>query len=354
MSHFYPLKVKHIEKVSKDAVAITLDVPLQYVSQFRFKHGQFITFKININGENVMRSYSICTSPYSEKELKVAVKEVAGGKMSTYLNHQLKVGDVIEVMPPSGRFYTELNALHQKKYVLFAGGSGVTPMMSIIKSVLFIEKQSSIILFYANREPDNVIFKEEIDTLQKNNQSLTVVYIYDNPPSGYPPEQSGWLNEQKIEVLLEKYSAQHADEYFICGPTPMMQLIESTLQKNNVSKEKIHIEYFTAIENTTVSAPTSDENISSQVTVLLYGIETTFELSSNGVNILDAAIQNGVDAPFSCKGGVCSTCRAKVLEGKVKMDVNYALTEQEVADGYILTCQAHPVSERVIIDYDAL
>lgn len=353
MSHFYPLKVKNIEKVSKDAVALTFDVPLQYVSQFRFKHGQFITLKININGENVIRSYSICTSPYSEKELKVAVKEVPNGKMSTYINHQLKIGDAIEVMPPSGKFYTELNSAHQKLYVLFAGGSGITPMMSIIKSVLFIEKQSKVILFYANREPDNVIFKNEIDIIQQNHPNFKVIYLFDNPPADYPPEQSGIPDENKIKILLEKHQAQNADEYFICGPTPMMQLIENVIHQLNISNEKIHIEYFTAVENNS-SATETTEKITSNVTVILYGIETTFQLDSDGVNILDAAIQNGVDAPFSCKGGVCSTCRAKVLEGKVKMTMNYALTEQEVAEGYVLTCQAHPISERVIVDYDAL
>ncbi|GIV26278.1 MAG: phenylacetic acid degradation NADH oxidoreductase PaaE [Bacteroidia bacterium] len=353
MSHFYPLKVKNIEKVSKDAVAITFDVPLQYVSQFRFKQGQFITLKININGENVIRSYSICTSPYYEKELKVAVKEVPNGKMSTYINRQLKVGETIEVMPPSGKFYTELNSSHAKKYILWAGGSGITPMMSILKSVLFIEKQSQIILFYANREPDNVIFKNEVDQLTQSNPNLKTIYIFDNPPANYPEEQSGLLNEDKIHILLKKYEGLNADEHFICGPTPMMQLIENTLKKLNVPDEKIHIEYFTAVEsdnNTNVFG----EGIESEVTVILYGIETTFKLNSNGINILDAAIQNGVDAPFSCKGGVCSTCRAKIIEGKARMTVNYALTEQEVADGYILTCQAHPESERLIIDYDAL
>ncbi|RME16274.1 MAG: phenylacetic acid degradation protein [Bacteroidetes bacterium] len=354
MSHFYPLKIKNIEKVSKDAVSLTFDIPLQYIPQFRFKQGQFITLKINIHGENVIRSYSICTSPYSEKELKVAVKEVPGGKMSTYINRELKVGDTVEVMPPSGKFYTELNSAHQKKYVLFAGGSGITPMMSIIKSVLFIEKQSKITLFYANREPDNVIFKNEIDTLSKNHPQLKVVYIFDHPPSmDYPPEQSGLLNEEKIKILLEKHSSLNADEYFICGPTPMMELIENTLKKLNTPTEKIHIEYFTAIETNDANNTTTEE-IESEVTIILYGIETTFKLKSNDINILDAAIQNGVDAPFSCKGGVCSTCRAKIIEGKATMKVNYALTDDEVKDGYILTCQAHPASEKLVVDYDAL
>lgn len=353
MSHFYPLKIKNIEPVSKDAVALTFDIPLQYISQFRFKHGQFITLKININNENVIRSYSICTSPYSEKELKVAVKQVPDGKMSTYINHQLKIGDTIEVMPPSGKFFTELNSNHQKKYVLFAGGSGITPMMSIIKSILFIEKQSTITLFYANREPDNIIFKDEIDKLEQSHQALKVIYIFDNPPNDFPDEQSGLLNQEKIQILLQKHQLTDADEYFICGPTPMMQLIESTLKAISVSSSKIHIEYFTALENTNNDS-TNTEDIECDVTVLLYGIETQFKLNTSGINILDAAIQNGVDAPYSCKGGVCSTCRAKVIEGKAKMDMNYALTEKEVEEGFILTCQAHPVTPKIIVDYDAL
>lgn len=353
MSHFYPLKVRSLEKVSKDAVVITFDVPPQYASIFRFKQGQFITLKLTIQGETVIRSYSICTSPYSEKELKVAVKEVPGGKMSVYINHYLKPGDTIEVMPPSGKFYTELNSAHQKQYVLWAGGSGITPMMSIIKSILFIEKRSQIILFYANRTPDQVMFQQELEALAQAHSNFKLVYIYDHPPTNYPPEQTGYLEAHKIRTLLKKYSAQKADEYFICGPTPMMQVIENTLKQLNIAPEKIHIEHFTDFEKTE-SISNSQDVIQSEVTVILHGIETTFTLPSNGVSILDAAIQHQVDAPFSCKGGVCSTCRAKILEGKARMDANYALTEQEVAEGFILTCQAHPESERLIIDYDAL
>ncbi len=353
MAHFYPLKVKNIEKASKDAVVLTFDIPLQYIPHFRFKQGQYITLKLNIDGENVIRSYSICTSPYSEKDLKVAVKKVPNGKMSTYINKNLKIGDTIEVMPPAGKFYTELNSANKKKYILFAGGSGITPMMSIIKSTLFIEKQSEIVLFYANREVDNVIFKDDIDAIAQNNNNFKVIYIFDNPPPDYPEEQTGFLNNDKVKLLLEKHHAQKADECFICGPTPMMQIIEQSLQQLHISSEKIHIEYFTAIENSNTQTE-NIEKIESEVTVILYGIETKFKLDSDGISILDAAIQHGVDAPFSCKGGVCSTCRAKVIEGKTRMTMNYALTEQEVSDGFILTCQAHPVSEKVVIDYDAL
>ncbi len=352
MSTFYPLKVKNIESVAKDAVAVTFDIPLQYIPLFRYKQGQYITLKLNINNENIIRSYSICTNPYSEKELKIAVKEVQDGKMSSYLNKLLKIGDTIEVMPPAGKFYTELIGTNQKQYVFFAGGSGITPILSIIKSTLYLEKQSRIILFYANKETDNIIFQKDIELLEKNNSNLKVFYIFDKAPNNYPAEQSGYLDENKISVLLNKNNALNADDFFICGPIPMMQTLEKSLLSLNINALKIHIEYFTAIENNNNAPTTNEPTIESNVTVILYGIETNFKLNSNGISILDAAIQEGVDAPFSCKGGVCSTCRAKIVEGKAIMKVNYALTDQEVADGYILTCQAHPTSEKIIVDYD--
>lgn len=357
MAKFFPLKVKDIKRETADAVSVAFDVPITQQIAYQYKQGQYITLKMNIGGEELRRSYSICTSPYSEKELRVAIKEVKGGKVSSYINQKLKVGEVIEVMTPMGNFHSILSGSNKKHYVLFAGGSGITPMMSILKSVLHIEKQSRITLLYANRDEDSVIFKNEIEKIAaENSDRFKLVSIYDNPKTSVPDLNKGLISVDKAKALLESCGATNADEYFICGPGPLMENINNALGNLKVAKEKIHIEYFTSVIEAVAKAEGagSGKSVKSSVTVMQYGIETNFELDTDGSSILDAAIDAGVDAPFSCKGAVCCTCRAKVLEGKVKMDANFALTDAEVAEGYILTCQSHPLTEKVVVDYDAV
>ncbi len=354
MARFHTLKVKDIKRETSEAVSVAFEIPAQQQPEYQFKQGQYITLKLNINGEEIRRSYSICSSPY-DKELRVAVKEVAGGKASTFINRELKIGANMEVMTPMGSFYSVLSGANKKKYILFAGGSGITPMMSIIKSVLYVEKQSNITLIYANKNELSTIFKNELDALSISNPNLKVVYVFDEPQTKISDLQTGIITSDKALSLIETYGGVNADEYFICGPGVMMENVKTTLETLKVESRKIHIEYFNAVidavnkaENNTIGA-----NVKSNVTVLQYGIETNFELQTGGISLLDAAIEAGVDAPFSCKGAVCCTCRAKVLEGKVKMDANFALTDAEVEEGFILTCQAHPLTEKVVIDYDA-
>jgi len=354
MARFHTLKVKDIKRETSEAVSVAFEIPAQQQPEYQFKQGQYITLKLNINGEEIRRSYSICSSPY-DKELRVAVKEVAGGKASTFINRELKIGANMEVMTPMGSFYSVLSGANKKKYILFAGGSGITPMMSIIKSVLYVEKQSNITLIYANKNELSTIFKNELDALSLSNPNLKVVYVFDEPQTKISDLQTGIITSDKALSLIETYGGVNADEYFICGPGVMMENVKTTLETLKVESRKIHIEYFNAVidavnkaENNTIGA-----NVKSNVTVLQYGIETNFELQTGGISLLDAAIEAGVDAPFSCKGAVCCTCRAKVLEGKVKMDANFALTDAEVEEGFILTCQAHPLTEKVVIDYDA-
>ncbi|MBK9285939.1 MAG: 2Fe-2S iron-sulfur cluster binding domain-containing protein [Sphingobacteriaceae bacterium] len=356
MSKFNTLKIKEIRRETADAVSILFDVPPVLQIPYQYKHGQYITLKMNINGEELRRSYSICTSPYSENELRVAVKAVKDGRVSSYLNSQLKVGDAVEVMTPMGNFYTPLNGSSKKNYVLFAGGSGITPMASILKSILYVEKQSSITLIYANKNEASTIFKKEIDSLQAQHKQLHVIYVFETPETKISDLQTGIITQEKATALLKNFNCTAADEYFICGPGPMMENAKLALEALKMSKEKIHIEYFTAVAEAVQKAEQSDSgaHVKSKITILQYGIETKFDLETNGSSILDAAIDAGVDAPFSCKGAVCCTCRAKVLEGKVKMDANFALTDSEVADGYVLTCQAHPLTEKVVVDYDAV
>jgi ring-1,2-phenylacetyl-CoA epoxidase subunit PaaE len=353
MSKFNPLKVKDIRRETADAVSVAFDVPPTLQIAYQYKQGQYITLKLNINGEEVRRSYSLCTSPHCENELRVAIKEVQGGRMSAYINQKLKVGDVIEVMTPMGGFYTSLNGGAKKNYVLFAGGSGITPMMSILKSTLYIEKQSTVTLIYANRNEDATIFKKEIDEIATSNKQLKVVYVFDAPKEKMPELQTGMISKEKAQALVENFAGINADEYFICGPGPMMENVKQGLEGLNIPKEKIHIEYFTAVIEATKPVDES-ANVNSKITVIQYGIETQMDLSTNGSSILDAAIEAGVDAPFSCKGAVCCTCRAKIVEGKVKMDANFALTDDEVAQGYVLTCQSHPLTEKVVVDFDAI
>jgi ring-1,2-phenylacetyl-CoA epoxidase subunit PaaE len=274
------------------------------------------------------------------------------------MNRTWKVGDAVEVMTPMGNFSSILSGNNKKHYVLFAGGSGITPMMSILKSVLYIEKQSNVTLVYANRDEDSVIFKTEIEKIvSENSDRVKVLNVYDNPKTQVSDLQKGLLSIERVKAIVENYGGVNADEYFICGPGPMMENIKQGLEDLKIAKEKVHIEYFSAVADAVAKAEgnvVTGADVNSEVTVIQYGIETTMKLNTAGLTILDAAIDAGVDAPFSCKGAVCCTCRAKVIEGKAKMDANFALTDAEVEDGFILTCQAHPLTEKLIVDFDAI
>lgn len=355
MARFHTLKVKDIKRETAEAVSVAFEIPAQQQPEYLFKQGQYITLKMTIGGNEVRRSYSLCTAPH-EKELRVAIKEVKDGLVSSHINQKLKVGETIEVMTPMGTFTSILAGNQKKKYVLFAGGSGITPMMSILKSILYVEKYSTITLIYANKNEDSTIFKNELDTIATSNPNLKVVYVFDAPQNSVPDIQKGIITPEKTLQLIENYGGVNADEYFICGPGPMMENVKTTLEKLKIKKEKIHIEYFTSVIDAVnkASGEGSGADVKAKVTVIQYGIETTYDLETTGISILDASIEAGVDAPYSCKGAVCCTCRAKVIEGKVKMDANFALTDDEVEQGFILTCQAHPLTEKVIIDYDAL
>jgi len=358
MAKFHPLKVSDVRRETHDAVSVAFEVPDTLWPEYKYKQGQYLTLKLKVNGEEIRRSYSICTSPFSEKELRIAIKEVKDGKGSTLLNRNLKQGDTLEVMTPMGNFHSPLSGSAQKNYVLIAGGSGITPMMSILKSVLYVEKQSTITLIYANRDEDNAIFKNEIEKIAADHKDkFNVVFVYDRPKQSMADLYKGLMTPEKVKALVEKHVPLLSNsEFFICGPGPMMENVKTVLEGLKVEKEKIHIEYFTSVLETLAKAEQTivGEDILSKVTVLQYGVETTFDLKSSGATILDAATDAGVDAPFSCKGAVCCTCRAKVLEGKVKMDANFALTDAEVQQGFILTCQSHPLTEKVVVDYDAI
>lgn len=355
MARFHTLKVKDIHRETAESVSVAFEIPPQQQPEYQFKQGQYVTLKLNVNGEEIRRSYSICSSPYGiEKELRVAIKEVDGGKASTYINRHLKVGDDVEVMTPMGAFTSILSGGKSRDYVLFAGGSGITPMMSILKSILYVEKKSKIHLIYANKNEESTIFKSELDKIAAENKNLTLVYIFEQPAQKISDLQTGIITTDKAKELVKKYGGTKADEYFICGPGPMMENVKNTLEDLKVKKDRIHVEYFSAVIDAVNKAESGGgANVNAKIKVIQYGVETDFELETGGISILEAAIEAGVDAPFSCKGAVCCTCRAKVLEGEVKMTANFALTDKEVSEGFILTCQAHPITENVVVDYDA-
>ncbi len=352
MAKFHSLLVKDITQETPDSVSISFEIPNELENQYNYIQGQYLTIKHYIKGEEVRRSYSFCSSPYADNEVRIAVKKVAEGKMSTFLNETLKVGDKIDVMTPMGNFYTKLDNNNAKQYVFFAGGSGITPIFSILKSILVKEPKSSISLFYGNKNKESIIFNNQLEKL-KLNHDFKIINILEE--GGDTNISSGLITKEKAQQLLNQYvKEQNVDEYFICGPGPMMENIKNALHDLNVNSEKIHIEYFTTVlkELEEVEMSSHKTNKQSSVTVIIDEEEFSFSLSKNGDTILDAALDNGADVPYACKGAVCCTCKGKLIKGEVKMDENYALTEQEVKDGYVLTCQSHPLSDKVIIDYD--
>jgi ring-1,2-phenylacetyl-CoA epoxidase subunit PaaE len=357
MAKFHTLKVAEVRRETAEAVSIAFDIPEAVKPEYTYIQGQYITLKIKLNGEEVRRSYSVCSSPLVNEPLRVAVKQVKDGRMSTYLNTQLKAGDMLEVMTPMGSFHSAMNAANKKNYVLFAGGSGITPMLSIIKTVLIAEPQSTLVLLYGNRDEASIIFKAELEKIAaEHKERLKMVHVLEYSGDAESSLLRGIMTPEKVKALVENYVGLNLDnEFFICGPGPMMRNVESTLLELKIAKERIHLEYFTVDADAAKAQPVPEiAKVESSVTVIMDGEETTFELSSKGKSVLDAAMDAGVDVPFSCKGAVCCTCKAKVLEGKVQMDKNFALTDKEVEEGYILTCQAHPLTEKVVVDYDVV
>jgi len=357
MSKFFPLKVAEVKRETADTVSVVLDVPSEWSADFKYKQGQYLTFKLKVGNEEIRRSYSLCSSPYSGEKLRVAVKEVEDGRVSSFINRQLKAGDILETMSPAGNFFTELSSTNKKHYVGFAAGSGITPVLSILKAVLEQEPQSRFTLVYSNKNAASVIFKDELEKLSSGaGGRLTVIHTWSREDTGNE-HLNGRLNKNMANYILKEYSLGTADDFFICGPEEMIMNVSETLKEKNIPKEKIHFELFTTPVliingNATEKKEHVDFKGIAEVTVIMDGVKTTFKLKSDGTNVLDAAMDAGSDAPYSCKGAVCCTCKAKILEGKAEMDMNYALTDKEVEEGYILTCQSHPRSSVLVIDYD--
>ncbi len=354
--HFHPLAVKEIQKQTDDCVSVSFVVPEELKKDFSFVHGQNITLRATINGEEIRRSYSICSAPF-ENELKVAVKKVAGGKFSHYVNTELKAGTLVEVLPPTGKFNTPLDKDHKKNYLAFAAGSGITPVLSIIKTTLQTEPASNFTLVFSNRDKASIIFFEELEAL-KNKYLCRFNYI--NLFTREHTEADiffGRIDQSKLDQLAKLVDYTRQDEFFICGPEAMIFCVKDYLQEKGIDAKKIHFELFTTPGSKQDKKPLKDEvqssGIQTTVTIKLDGRSLSFPMGSTSNSILDEALKQGADLPFACKGGVCCTCKAKLLKGKVEMDVNWGLEQEEIEQGFILTCQSHPVTPEVLIDFDA-
>ncbi|MGD1848542.1 MAG: 1,2-phenylacetyl-CoA epoxidase subunit PaaE [Salibacteraceae bacterium] len=359
MAQFHSLRIKEVRPETQDCVSIAFDVPTDLKDVFQYIQGQYLTLRQDIKGEDVRRSYSICSGPLEVDELRVAVKKVPGGLFSTYANEHLQTGDALEVMPPMGRFFTELNPENQKHYVAFAAGSGITPIMSILKTVMEIEPNSRFTLFYGNSKTATIIFREELSDLKNRYLGRMVLYHLLSREEQLSDLFNGRLSGEKCERFCDiLFDPEDVDEFFLCGPAEMITDVSDTLIERGVDKKKVHFELFTSPgqgkQKTQTQQVVGDagKQIESSVKVILDGDEIEFPLASNGENILDAALNMGMDVPYACKGAVCCTCRAKVTEGEVNMVMNYALEPEEVEAGFVLTCQCHPVSEKVVIDFD--
>lgn len=354
--HFHALKIAEIVPETAEANSIRFEIPQDLRDAFMFRAGQHLTLRAIIDGEEVRRNYSLCTAP-ADSDWMVTVKRIGGGLFSNWVGDQLKPGDTVEVMVPHGSFTTEFDAAARRHLVGIAGGSGITPVMSLIKTLLREEPESRFTLLYGNRDSSSVIFLETLAALKDKHLGRFEIYHFLDQEEQDIDLFNGMLNRERIEEAIAHLipDAADVDGWFICGPGPMMDAAEGALLDRNVAKERIHIERFTAgrpaeaVSREIAQLQTQAEGVT--VAVTLDG--RTRRVPFTAGNILDSARASGLPAPFACKAGVCATCRARVTSGKVEMAARYGLTDEEVADGYVLTCQSVPLGDGVAVDYDA-
>lgn len=348
MSVFHKLSVKEVKRETQSAVSIVFNIPDHLKESFNFIPGQYITLQKELAGNILRRAYSICSSTGSN-ELRIGIKEVEDGKFSQFANTKLKVGELLDLAGPEGKFTLPISVSNSKNYMAFAAGSGITPILSMIKSVLETEQNSRFVLIYGNKSSETAMFKNELDQLAElYPDQLDIEFVYSQKLES--DALFGRINVDVVHDMLKvKYKHILCDDYFLCGPEEMIDLVSETLLKYGVKKDQVKFELFSTSSEPVVS----DENLSgdSQITVVLDDEETTFEMRKDEF-VLDAALLKGLDAPYSCQGGICSSCLAKVIEGKVVMDNNSILDDDELEEGLILTCQSHPLTSILKIDYD--
>jgi ring-1,2-phenylacetyl-CoA epoxidase subunit PaaE len=354
--HFHALRVAEILPETSEANSIRFEVPAELRERFAFRAGQHLTLRATLGGEEVRRNYSLCTAP-DDNDWMVTVKRIGGGLFSNWIGDSVKAGETIDVMPPHGSFTTEFDAAKSRHLIGIAGGSGITPVMSLIKSTLKYEPKSRFTLLYGNRDSSSVIFLEALAGLKDKYLDRFEVYHFLDAEEQDIELFNGMLSRERLEEVIPALvpDAAEVDDWFICGPGPMMDAAEGTLLDRNIPKERIHIERFTAdrpagsVTREMAQLQTEAEGVT--VSVTLDG--RTRRVPFTEANILDSALAAGLRAPFACKAGVCATCRAKVTKGKVEMAARYGLTDEEVADNYVLTCQSVPLGDGVAVDYDA-
>lgn len=344
MAQFHKLEIQDITKETADAVSITFKVPDNLKSEFKFKAGQYITLKADIKGNDVRRAYSICSDPNSD-ELKVAVKAVEGGTFSVFANNSLKVGDVLEVMKPEGRFILE--SANNEHYIAFAAGSGITPILSMIKDSL--HNNSTFTLIYGNKSENDTIFKNQLDTLKEMyGTRLNIHYIFSREE--VQGSLAGRIDEDTVNHFVNKiYKNTSFHSAYICGPEEMIKKVSASLTENSFAQDAIYYELFSTPVEVNQGADIPEGN--SEITIVLDDEETTFIMPQKKT-ILEVALKKDLDAPYSCQGGICSSCLAKITEGEATMERNEILTDDEIRDGLVLTCQAHPTTPRIKIDFD--
>jgi len=354
--HFHALRVAEIVPETSEANSIRFELPPELRDRFAFKAGQHLTLRATIDGEEVRRNYSLCTAP-DENDWMVTVKRIGGGLFSNWVGDRLKIGDTLEVMPPHGSFTTDFEPGKSRHLVGIAGGSGITPVISLIKSTLKYEPNSRFTLLYGNRDSSSVIFLEALAGLKDKHLGRFEIYHFLDAEEQDIELFNGMLNRERLEDAIPALvpDVAEVDGWFICGPGPMMDAAEGALLERNIPKERIHIERFTADRpaGAAVREMTELQTQAEGVTVGVTLDGRTRRVPFSKSNILDSALAAGLRAPFACKAGVCATCRAKVTKGKVEMAVHYGLTDEEVAEGYVLTCQSVPIGDGVAVDYDA-
>ncbi|HXV29832.1 MAG TPA: 1,2-phenylacetyl-CoA epoxidase subunit PaaE [Sinorhizobium sp.] len=357
MARFHPLQVTEVRRETRDAVVVTLVPREEDRAAFDFKQGQYLTFRRMIDGEELRRSYSICAG-LDEGVLKVGIKRVVGGCFSIWANDELRPGDTLEAMPPMGAFFTPIEPAVAKHYLAFVGGSGITPVLSIIKTILAREPRSQFTLVYANRQVNSIMFREDLDDLKNIYLGrLSVLHILESEAQDIDLF-TGRIDAEKCEALFRGWvDVRSVDTAFICGPEPMMLTVAAALREHGLRDDQIKFELFASSQPGRArpkveTVARSDQHAMCEATVTLDGATRSFTFPKQGQSLLDAALENRMDAPFACRAGVCSTCRARVLEGEVEMEANHALEDYEVRQGYVLTCQSHPLSDRIVVSYD--
>ncbi len=356
MADFYKIRLADIYKETDDTSVLTFDIPEELKDDFNFHSGQHLTLRQIIDGEDVRRSYSLCSSPL-ENKWQVAVKQIPEGKFSTYVNENLNQGEILDVMPPTGTFGVSTSPDTSKNYLFFAAGSGITPVLSMIKTHLSAEPHSTCKLFYVNKTAKSIIFKEELEQLRNKYFGRLEIYYFLTKERRDIDLFNGRFDDEKMEVLIKTFiDIPDTNEVFLCGPEQMVNYVSDYLINAGLPKELIHFELFVSglsEEDIKRQERLAKQNVEGvEVTIVDGGKEFLFTMTKDYDNILDAALNAGADLPFACKGGVCSTCKCQVIEGEVEMKINYALEADEVAQKFVLSCQAVPTTEKVVVDFD--